>query len=72
MKGSSFLHTLTIIIGLLALVAIVTGWILKDKIIIGMTGNEWADKGMTSMFVAIWFALWTLINISKEDNKEEN
>ena len=72
MKWSSFLHVITVLVGIVGIVAVITGWILQDKILMmGWTGNDLADKSMMLMSIAIWTALGTLIHLSKEDNKED-
>ena len=72
MKWSSFLHVITVLVGIVGIVAVITGWILQYKVLMmGWTGNDLADKSMMLMSIAIWTALGTLIHLSKEDNKED-
>lgn len=72
MKWSSFLHVMTVLIGLLAIAAAVTGWILRERpVVMGWTGNDLAEKSILLILIAIWTALGTLIHQVKEDKEED-
>ena len=72
MKWSSFLHVMTVLVGLLAIAAAVIGWILRESpVMMGWTGNDLAEKSILLMLIAIWTALGTLIHQVKEDKEED-
>ena len=71
MKLSSLWHVLTVLIGIIGVAAVITGWIIKDKMLIGLTGSDLTDKATMVILIAIWMALVAVIHIAKED-KEEN
>ena len=72
MRWSPFLHVMTMLVGLLAVISAITGWILRDKVVFaGVTGNDLVDKSMLLILIAIWAALGTVIHIEKEGNEED-
>ena len=69
MNWASIWHTLTVIIGVIGVAAVITGWIIKDKVLFGFTGHELADKANIVMLIAIWTALTAIVHLAKGDKE---
>ena len=69
MTWSSFLHVLTVIIGVLGLIAGIMGWFMPEASFLGQFGNNLESKATFLILVAIWLGLGTLIHQVKEDQE---
>ena len=66
MKWSSFFYALSMIVGVVGMVGIVVGWLVKSNVL-GMSGGDLANKGIVMVTTAIWLALMTQIHQLREE-----
>ncbi len=70
MRWSPFLHVMSVLAGLLSIAAMVTGIIIGEKALGTITGNNLQEYATYSIYLALWFALATLIHLVIEDQEE--
>lgn len=69
MKWSPVLHVLTVLVGLLAVAALITGWVTSGKGLMGFLREDLDDQALILILVAIWLALGTLIHLVSEEQQ---